>query len=230
MTPVRTPLSLQTLRALTLWVALLLYAAPTLAWAQHNPEQANGSANDGSGGITDKLQIQTGAFLEFVPINAFNVPPLYYGFHLGAQYIFMHSNDNFSLGVNPGVNFSFQYSNIAGTSLLVQTPVFLTARVGANCTKYNTFPVGAGVGIGANYTYINLPYTDGGLLYRLKSGFVAPAASAELTAKLGGSIITLRFHINLLENTDQMQGNPLIPAQEIKLNNWGIGVVYTYNL
>lgn len=190
----------------------------------------------GQAQILDKVQLALGGFLEFVPIkfpngtNFFSAPPLYYGINLTGQYVYTHSNDMYSLGVSPGLTFSFNYNSVLGTSLLLQTPVFLTARVGMNCTNFNESKFGAGVGAGFNFTYITLPFIYGSSIGRISQGFLGPAAMAEVSARINGAPASLRFHINLLPiraNTELFSSFQKVP---IDYTSFGIGLIYYFNI
>lgn len=143
----------------------------------------------------------------------------YYGLNLGGNYVLMHSNDQFSLGVDPNVNFAI-FPTQGGLGLLAQTPVYLLARVGANSTPYNEQKIGLGAGIGANYTYARYDaptLTDG-----FRTGYVAPAVMFELNLNLRSAVYIVRGHWNLypVQRT--------INNQEYDFGNFGFGLVYGF--
>ena len=207
-------------------------ACPALAQGQ-----IVSSGGNSMGSFADRAQFQSGFFLEFLPVrftstNApfFNRPPLLYGVHFGMHYLLAESNDFLSLGIEPGVHFSFSYNNVFGTTLLLQVPAYLVGRLGCRATRYNESLLGVGIGVGGNYTYILLPYTSND---RLSQGFVAPAAMFEINAnprRQEHGAFTLRFHINLIPfDTDFSEVVAGVPTRErLRYENYGVGLIYQF--
>ena len=157
----------------------------------------------------------------------------FYGLSLGMDYVLLHSNDQFSLGVNPNGNFSFIFSSAFGTSLLAQAPVFLLARAGSGATPYNDQKVGVGAGIGANYTYMlhTTPVYDNLGTYlgslRVREGFLAPSAIVELAIKSRFSNYLFRFNWTLMRPTKEVEdlGTSPIP---FRFGAAGLSILYTF--
>jgi hypothetical protein len=225
---------------IALFSAVLLAACSiTLSNAQIAP------ASGGSGGLgsfADRAQFQGGLSLEFIPVSYANTnaaffrnPPLLYGFHVGLHYLLAQSNDMVSLAVEPGINFSFNYNNFEGTTLLAQVPVYLIGRIGSRASKYNENLFGFGLGVGGNYTYILLPYSsDGFNVSKLNQGFLAPAVMAEISInprRQQGGAFTVRFHFNVVpfetDFTEVLPGSST--KRKLQYENFGIGVLYQFN-
>lgn len=189
-----------------------------------------GYASKGYAQWKEKTQFFGGGFLEFIPVrdgagrSVFSAHPLFYGINFGAHYVLAHSNDSYSLCATPNINFAFNYNNLLGASVLFQTPCFLTARIGAQCTPFNTNAVGAAVGIGFNFTYIHLPFMVGNTISSISQPFIAPAAMGELTFSISQQALSLRYHVNLLPFQGKIDDGPSkLPAD---FSNFGIGLVY----
>lgn len=201
-------------------------------------------ASGGSGGLgsfADRVQFQGGLSLEFIPVSYvgtsvkfFRLAPLLYGFHVGMHYLLAQANDQVSLAVEPGINFSFNYNNFEGTTLFAQVPVYLIGRIGSRATKYNESLFGFGLGVGGNYTYILLPYYDGFDISRLNQGFLAPSAMAEISInpkRQQGGAFTLRFHLNVIpyetDFTEVLPGSST--KRKLQYENYGISLLYQFN-
>ena len=174
----------------------------------------------------DKLMPHFGFMYEMITYKRSNAatadrPPIpYYGLNVGANYVLMHSNDQFSLGVDPNINFAIFPTNYGGLGLLAQAPVFLLGRVGANSTSYNQQKVGLGAGIGLNYTYVRLDPPSGSV--GLNHSYVAPAALVELNLNLRSATYILRGHWNLTPTTLDYAG------EDYDFGNFGFGIVYGF--
>ena len=170
-------------------------------------------------GQLDRIMPHFGFMYEMVTVKAVRDPsPVlfpYYGLNLGGNFVLMHSNDQFSLGVDPNINFAI-FPTQGGLGLMAQTPVYLLARVGANATPFNEQKIGLGAGIGANYTYAR--YDGSGI----RHGYVAPAAMFELNLNLRSAVYIVRGHWNLypVQRT--------INNQEYDFGNFGFGLVYGF--
>ena len=184
----------------------------------------------------DNLLLNTGFMLNFVPVDYratgstaqpfFTASPLLYSISLGGNYILYQKNDLMSVGFDPNLNFSFGYSNYSGSTLMAQVPVFMLVRAGANCTKYNEQVLGAGIGAGVNYFYINYPYTNYiGRVSKLKENVVAPAAMGEVTIHIRYSTYSIRFQSNLLP-FETISKDPSAPGNFI-FKNFAVGLLYT---
>ncbi len=181
------------------------------------------------GQIGDKMVPHLGFMYEVVdlkgPIQAGeNVSRVFYTFSLGTYYTLGHKNDVVSVGVDPSVNFGFNLvSNFSGTetglNLVVQVPVFLMGRYGANATKYNQQKFGLGAGIGGVYTFFRE-----GIVKRRASAF-NPSAVAEITFMSGGGPLTIRGHVSLFNPSATMT----FPTGSVDYNefqNFGVGLIY----
>lgn len=174
-------------------------------------------------GQMDRLMPHFGFMYEMVSVKRTDAPSTdrpvlfpYYGLNLGANYVLLHSNDQVSLGVEPNVNFAIFPTGTGGLGLLAQTPVFLMAKVGANCTPFNQQKIGIGAGIGVNYTYARYDGPD------INTSYVAPAAIGEISLNLRSAVYILRGHFNLYP----VQQN--IGLEEYDFGNFGFGLVYGF--
>ncbi len=228
---------LQTRAFLLMLVAVVLLSATPVSAQIIQPSAGN---RGGSGlSFRERTQFQSGLFLEFIPVRLerrgdfFRNPPLLYGIHFGMHYLLAQSNDQLSVGVEPGINLSFNYNTFFGTTLLTQVPVFIIGRIGSRATRDNDSPVGFGLGIGANFTYLLLPYDSGFELFRLSQGFLSPAAMVEFTinpTRSVGGAFTLRGHVNLgafeTDYSETLNGQQF--RDRIFYENYGIGLIYQF--
>lgn len=173
---------------------------------------------------SDKFMLQGGFTYQFItlrekfaPAGARSVLP-FYGLSVGMNYVLAHSNDQISLGLNPNLNFSFQFSSLSGTSILAQGPVFLLARYGAGATPYNEQRVGIGAGVGLNYSYL---YLSQGL-DQVSKGFVNPSAVVELNLKGRSSDYSFRVNWSLYRPTSEVLGT------DFELSSAGLSIVYSF--
>lgn len=154
----------------------------------------------------------------------------FYGLGLGMDYVVLHSNDQFSLGLNPNAHFSFIFSSAFGTSLLAQAPVFALARVGNGATPYNEQKVGFGAGIGLNYTYMYhtasvVDRSNNIYFIRINEGFIAPSAIVEFSLKSRFSDYLFRFNWSLLRPTREVEGFNNLP---FRLGAAGLSIMYSF--
>lgn len=113
--------------------------------------------------------------------------------NLGAYYVLAHRKDVASIGIDPSVQVGLSFPAGPGVNIMVQTPVYLMARVGANSTPYNQQALGLSVGVGGNFQYLNFT----GLNRR--TTFFAPGAVVEGTLSSRGAPLTVRLHFSPAE-------------------------------
>jgi hypothetical protein len=150
----------------------------------------------------------------------------FYSISGGMYYAYAHKNDMYSIGLDPSVNFSLSFTT--PVSIMLQTPVFLAARVGQGATRYNENSVGFGVGIGGNFTYARVAYQDliSGRSSTLEAPFFAPAAMAELNLALNNPF-SVRFVINLA-NVEQDVDVGLGLQRPLTFSNWSLALLYSF--
>jgi hypothetical protein len=184
--------------------------------------------------LADKATFHGGITYQIVSMTPLGSPSPwrapFYGLGLGMNYTLLHSNDQISLGINPNANFSFVFSNLFGTSLFAQAPVFLLARLGAGCTPYNEQKFGLGVGVGATYSFMlySQNFVDqSGNLYRarIKEGWVNPSAIVELSIRSRASSYLFRFNWSLLRPTLEIDDINNLPA---RFGVAGLSIAYTF--
>lgn len=172
----------------------------------------------------DKIMPYGGFTYQFISFRAKTSPDVdifpFYGLSAGFNYVLMHSNDMVSLSASPNLNFSFSFSSFFGTSLLVQTPIFLVARLGAGSTSYNESKFGIGAGVGANYSYV---FLQNGGFQEIKQGFVNPSAMVEVNLQSRVSDYTIRFNWSLARPTHE-----LVPGYEAETGSTGISIIYSF--
>lgn len=180
----------------------------------------------GKAQLADKATFHGGFTYQFVTLTPQGTTDKtrwpFYGLSLGMNYVLAHSNDQASLGINPNGNFSFIFSSFSGTSLLLQGPVFLTARLGSGATPYNEQKVGIGAGIGGNFTYMLNTNGNGG---RLRQSWVNPSAMAELALRTRFSNYLFRVNWSLMSPTIEVADLNDLPVQ---FGNWGISILYNF--
>jgi hypothetical protein len=181
--------------------------------------------------LRDKLIPHMGFMYEVVdlrkPVNIGDgtLSRVYYAFNIGTYYTLLHQNDVLSLGVDGSVNFGFNFFSTgqrSGVNLLVQTPVFLMGRLGANSTRYNQQKFGMGAGLGLVYTFFHEGVFD------QKSQGVNPSVVVEGTIlSRGGGGLTLRGHFSIYRPSATLkQGNATFEFREF--SNWGVGLIYGF--
>ena len=177
--------------------------------------------------LADKATFFGGFNYQFVSITPQGSPSTdrlpFYGLGLGMDYVLLHSNDQFSLGVNPNANFSFVFSSAFGVSILANAPVYMLARYGANSTPYNEqkFGIGAGVGLGYSYMFLQQPFIDqfgNRANFTLKQGWINPTAIVEINLKTRFSDYIFRFNWSLAQ-----------PSHDIEDIN-GVGFPYRFGI
>ncbi|MBX3101038.1 MAG: hypothetical protein KF690_00860 [Bacteroidetes bacterium] len=183
--------------------------------------------------FTEKIIPRLGASINVIGITYpdgtgfFSSPSLpFYSIAGGAYYAYAHSNDMYSIGLDPSVHLALGFTS--PVSIMLQTPVFLAARVGQGATRYNESSVGFGLGIGGNFTYARIAYTDmsSGRSSTLEAPFLAPAAMAELNL-LFNNPITIRFLINLTKTRQSVDAG-LGLQRQLDFSNWGLGLLYAF--
>lgn len=185
--------------------------------------------------ILDRLQPHAGLSFQYIGLKQMDgtnvlqgTPGVWYNaVSGGVNYVYAHSNDFISVGVNPNINFGLQLQDPIG--LLFQAPVFITAKIGANATRYSESTVGFAVGIGGTFTYFKYPVQNlaNNTSTFLESNFIAPAAMAEFTINTGLSPIIIRAHFNL--NTTRTGINIGSRTEEsIDLTNYGVAFLYSF--
>jgi hypothetical protein len=188
---------------------VLLTFAILLSWSTIVPAQS------------DRLLPHGGFTYQFITLRArvTNATALgyYYGLTGGINYVLMHSNDQVAIGVDPNAVISISLSNF-GTSLLLQTPVYFTARVGAGCTPFNESKIGVGVGVGPNFTFIN----ESNGVSRSRATFFSPTAMGELCIRTRGSDYLLRVNFTPFQTTSEFDG------QDVYFSNFGFGILYSF--
>ena len=179
------------------------------------------------GQMGDKMVPHLGFMYEIVDLKdpvQNDLSRVFYTFSLGTYYTLGHKNDVVSVGVDPSVNFGFNLvSNATGSetglNLVVQVPVFLMGRLGANSTKYNQQKFGIGAGIGGVYTF----FREG--IVKQRSSAVNPSAVAEITFMSGGGPLTIRAHVSLFNPTATLT----FPSGSVDFNEFrtlGFGLIY----
>lgn len=188
--------------------------------------------------LTEKLQPHAGLMLaEYVGLrypngqNLFsNSPGSYYqALAGGVNYVYLHSNDFLSLGFEPNLHFGLRFTDPVG--LLVQTPLFVTGKIGAGATNFSEGTVSFTLGVGANFTYFRIPSLDPStnISYVVEGQFVAPAIMAELSIHTTPTPWAVRFHMNLNRVRTDVDVSGITQAR-LDLSNMGIGLVYYFNL
>jgi hypothetical protein len=149
----------------------------------------------------------------------------FYSIQGGMYYAYAHSNDMYSIGIDPSLGVSLRLTSPVST--MIQVPVFLAARVGLGATRYNESSVGFGIGVGGSFTYLRLAYFDAnGRTYALQAPLIAPTAMAELAFSLNNPLL-LRFHINLAPTRYNAEVD-LGLKQQLDFHNWGISLLYPF--
>jgi hypothetical protein len=185
----------------------------------------------------DRISWHSGFMLEFFNLEqpsgqaAFQTAPSMYGINLGATYVLTQSADWLSVVADAGLQGAFSYSNLFGGSYMIQAPIFIMGKIGAGTTKFNQMPLGAGVGLGINPTYVRMPYiTPSGNLGALKPAFLGPCVVGDLTLGFLSSKLTIRVHYmpfnEQITLTDIVQGQRF--TYPMNLRNFGGGLIYYF--
>lgn len=206
-----------------------------LGWLLAVPAVAQ---NDASGG--GRWQFAIGSQVQYFDVNAVNplydleFQPFIYPVSGRGYYDVWQSDDFYSVQASPGLNVGFSSTNFSsGPNILIETPTYMMARVGAGATQYNQSVLGFGVGAGLDFGYLlfNSQFSSGAgtptVNGRLSMFSFAPGAVAELVANIGGAKYLLRFNMNLTDmRTDLLFDEP--GTQETKfpvdISHWGIGL------
>ncbi len=191
-----------------------------------------GNVQQASAQLSDKFIPHMGFFYQIInfrdDLNARDKSEAFYAFSLGTYYTFMHKNDVLSLGLDPSVNFGFNPNRSTtgetGISFLVQAPVFLMGRLGANSTSYNQQKFGIGAGIGGVYSF----YREG--ISKLNAGFFNPSAVVEGTILSGGGTLTFRVHFSLFDpsTTLSTESGTAQDREFNEVNTLGLGIIYGF--
>lgn len=214
-----------------IWWVIAFWVLPLALLGQQNKKgsQSSGSPDE----WREKVQFYAGMGLEVIEIHNrrtgmpyFSAHPMVWSMGFGGNYVFSHSNDYLSLGANPNINLALGWRN--GLSFLFQAPMFLLGRIGAGCTNFNRQKVGAGVGLGFNYTYYGSPYLSAsGAPARMSLNFVAPAACAEVTFRFRSGPLTFRAHANLLPFNDEIVNG--FERTPVRYMNYGFCLLWYFN-
>lgn len=186
--------------------------------------------------IKDKIVPHMGFTYEFVTLAT---PPVqggevtqsvrnFYTFNIGAYYAAFHKNDVVSIGIEPNVHAGFNLLNLGNkvvADYIIQTPVYLMGRLGANATPFNTQKFGIGAGIGGTYTIFSQQVT---LQNRNKAQFFNPTAMVEVTIGSRGSTITGRAHFSLFDIQGKLNNTNGAAARDVNFSNWGLGIIYAF--
>lgn len=185
--------------------------------------------------IADRLVPHLGFMYEFVTIatqplqgsEPTQVVRNFYTFNIGTYYSAFHKNDLVSLGIEPNLNVGFDLvplNDRVAFDYIIQTPVYLMGRLGAQSTKYNTQRFGIGAGIGGTYTHFSQQVT---LQNRNKAHFFVPQAVVQATFGTRNNIITARAHFSLTPTESTLQ-NSVGSDGQFNFSNWGLGIVYSF--
>lgn len=186
--------------------------------------------------LADKIVPHAGFTWEFVTDASDPDPGLtflsnYYTFGGGAYYVLAHRNDIVSVGVDPninlGLNFRSTLDNRVVFNYIVQVPVYVMGRLGANATPYNTQNVGIGLGIGARYTYLSEIITPAADQRQLIS-VINPSAVAEFTYRN----TIFRAHFALAQPEVNTTIRQVFTGQEVilplRVGNFGLGIISSF--
>ncbi|MDX2250575.1 MAG: hypothetical protein SF052_27585 [Bacteroidia bacterium] len=195
--------------------------------------------------LTDKLVPHMGFMWEFATLEETPGGPTstlssFYNFHIGTYYAIAHYNDIFSFGVDPSIQVGLNFVPVSNGSAIytrvnyvIQAPVYLMARVGANSTPYNQQAIGFATGIGASYTFLSQQTGDISLRRKTRNGYTNPSVVAELTILSRGNPLTGRFHFSPFKvNSDLVFKNvdtkEVVSSFTFPMGNWGIGLIYGF--
>ncbi|MEZ4772249.1 MAG: hypothetical protein R3D00_03635 [Bacteroidia bacterium] len=195
--------------------------------------------------FVDRLVPHMGFMWEFATIEQTPGAPVstlssFYNFHIGSYYTIAHYNDIFSFGVDPSLQFGLNFVPVSNGSAIftrvnyvVQVPVYLMGRVGANATSYNQQSVGFGLGIGTSYTYLSQQTDNISLRRKTRNGYTNPSVVAELTILSRGNPITGRFHFSPIRTNADLVFKDVNTKDEVSsftfpMGNWGIGLIYGF--
>jgi hypothetical protein len=188
--------------------------------------------------ISDKLMPHFGFMYEILSLNGASSRSFYLA-NVGAYYLLGQRSDVFSYGIETNVQVGVNPLAIDRLRLgyLVQVPVYLMARVGANSTPYNEQRVGLGIGVGASFSAYSQYSQLRGVIYSDRGRVLTPEAVAEITINTRGNPLILRGHLSILNNATAfrqvgLDGNQLAsPFYEINdVFFFGFGVAYPINL
>ncbi|MCE3007025.1 MAG: hypothetical protein LW884_01575 [Bacteroidetes bacterium] len=193
--------------------------------------------------LLDKIQPHLGlVFVDYIGMklpdgsNYFSDSPGAYFAAIsgGVNYVYAHSDDFLSVGIEPNLNFGVRFTDPIG--LLVQTPVFITAKIGAGATKFSEGKVGFALGIGGNFTYVRVPFVNQttNRTGAVQASFLSPAVMGELVLNLNNPI-GIRFQTNLttvrteVDANDSGAGTPNIGGRtDLDLTNFAVSINYYF--
>ena len=188
------------------------------------------SVNQAEAQLSDKLVPHLGFMYQVANFENSGVEDrtIFYTINLGTYYTLAHSNDVVSVGIDPSLQFGLNLVGNGYVNYIIQTPVFLMGRVGANSTAYNEQKIGAGLGIGGNYTYFSQKLDTN---TRRNVGFFSPSVVGEVTILSGGSPLTFRAHFSFVDTNSEMKfkrDNGGDSVQEASFGNFGFGLIYGF--
>ncbi|MEO1451938.1 MAG: hypothetical protein AAFV07_20575 [Bacteroidota bacterium] len=199
--------------------------------------------------LSDRMVPRIGFSYEFVRYEvpgATGEPVLqtledFYNVHVGSYFTLFEHNDIISFGADAalqaGVNFVTLQDRLSGTvqtkvPWVVQIPLFMMAKVGANSTAYNSQAFGVGFGFGAQYNYLSQFGLDAsGSILNIRAGFINPSAAVEATLRWRGSPVTARFHFAAIRpesvlSFERTDGS--VVEENLRMGNFGISLLYPF--
>lgn len=195
--------------------------------------------------LSDKLVHSFGYFAEqFFPIDV-NTPLASTRFttalNYSTYYAALQKNDLISVGVMGGATvgariYQSPVKAAMTSDIMLQIPVFVMARIGANATPYSESRFGIAAGAGVSFTSASyFQYYNGGDLARYLFNRVDPQVVGEVTIPLGGNGISFRAHISPIAwtaNTRVSVYHSLSNIEEVnvpaRISNFGLGIVYGF--
>ncbi|MDB4286352.1 hypothetical protein N9933_03535 [bacterium] len=196
--------------------------------------------------LVDKVVPHFGFMYEFINLSEgdsvqdpFTDSQPFYTVHVGTYYALAHKNDVLSVGIDPSIQGGIRL-NGNGISWMLQAPIFLMGKVGANSTPYNEQKIGFALGVGANFTYVNInnrgsiidPFNGETVSLDLKKFFYNPQVVIEGTVNSRGGPISGRIHFSLLQQVKEgvvfSNGFVKYPFPQVEYNNFGLGIIYGF--
>jgi hypothetical protein len=239
--------------SLICFAALFSILLPLAARAQRGPGGGGGGNNNNNnnsnrgGSNTGAMVLTAGGMLEVYPFASRQfVSPITFEetyaamYTLGAlaYYPLVHHEDWVSLGVEGGLNVGFRFNRAIGTDFIVQVPAYITGRIGAGATGYNTQTLGFALGVGLQPSYVRMGFLgelDMGsgqsapFKARLNNFLPAPSAMFEVSFRnyvfrLHGSLMRSNVNMDFDANTFT------IPEKNIpiSLGNYGLGLMFRF--
>jgi hypothetical protein len=109
------------------------------------------------------------------------------GFLMGWNFPIARPADDMAIGINPALDFLFVFLSEDEASAVLQAPVFLTLKYGADARYYNQSKQGATLGLGYRFG----TFTGSGL------GYSGLSALAEVATTAGRVLLKLRYTTTL---------------------------------